>query len=191
MHRRDLLLSLGATLATGRLLGRPVDELWRIGAGINGDLAATPPQAAGPLGPFSARENQLVLTIAEHILPRSDTPGARDARVNEFIAVIVGEWYAGEDRTRFLEGLAEVDRESQARFGAGFLEAVAARQEELLRGLDAEAAALRRAGQDTGKVWWATMKSLTLYGYFTSELVQTEVLRSPVIPGRFDGCVAM
>lgn len=191
MQRRDLLLSLGGALATGRLLGRSMEDLWRLGAGINGHLAETPARSSGPLGPFSERENELVLTIAEHILPRSDTPGARDARVNEFIAVIVGEWYEDDDRTRFLEGLAEVDRQSQSHFGTGFLESNAAQQEALLRGLDAEVAALRKAGESTNRVFWARMKSLTLYGYFTSELVQTEVLKSPVIPGRYDGCVAM
>lgn len=89
MQRRDLLLSLGGTLASGRLLGRSPEDLWRLGAGINSDLALAAPRSSGPLGPFSDRENEMVLTIAEHILPRSDTPGARDARVNEFIAVIV------------------------------------------------------------------------------------------------------
>lgn len=191
MQRRDLLLSLGGALASGRLLGRSMEDLWRLGAGINGDLGSVPACTSGPLGPFSERENEIVLTIAEHILPRSDTPGARDARVNEFIAVIVGEWYEDDDRTRFLEGLTEVDRQSQSHFGAGFLEAKPAQQEALLRGFDAEVAALRKARENTDRVFWARMKGLTLYGYFTSELVRTEVLKSPIIPGRFDGCVAM
>lgn len=191
MQRRDLLLSLGGALASGRLLGRSMEDLWRLGAGINSDLGGVPARSSGPLGPFSERENEMLLTIAEHILPRSDTPGARDARVNEFIAVIVGEWYEDEDRTRFLEGLTDVDRQSQSHFGAGFLEAKPAQQEALLRGFDAEVAALRKARESTDRVFWARMKGLTLYGYFTSELVQTEVLKSPIIPGRFDGCVAM
>jgi len=36
---------------------------------------------------------------------------------------------------------------------------------------------------------FATLKDLTVYGYFTSELVMKDVLRHPVIPGRHDGCV--
>jgi hypothetical protein len=189
MHRRDLLLNLGAALATSRLFGRSLDDLWNIGASVNQRLSATPPSPSGLLGPFSARQNELVLTIAEHILPRTDTPGARDARVNEFIAVMVAEWYDENEQTRFMNSLADVDQRSRRQFGAGFLEARPAEQETLLRGLEAEAVALRNAGASTSRLFWPSFKGLTLYGYFTSELVQTEVLHTVISPGRFDGCV--
>jgi hypothetical protein len=32
------------------------------------------------------------------------------------------------------------------------------------------------------------LKSLVIYGYFTSERVVKDVTRNPIIPGRFDGC---
>jgi hypothetical protein len=189
MHRRDLLLNLGAALATGRLLGRTLDELWSVGVGINRRLAIAAPAERGPLGPFSARQNETVLVVAEHILPRTDTPGARDARVNEFIAVMVDEWYDEEERTRFMDGLADLERRSENQFGTGFLEAEPARQEALLQGLETEASARRSAGEDTGRLFWPMIKGLTLYGYFTSELVQKQVLHTVITPGRFDGCV--
>jgi len=189
MHRRDVLLSLGATLTAGRLFGRPVEDLFRIGAEANDRLTRTSPRPAGPLGPFSARDNELVLTIAEHILPRSDTPGARDARVNEFIAMIVDEWYDDTERATFLTGLRDEDQRSRDRFGTGFLEATPAQQVDLLRALDAETTALRQARASTSGLLWPTIKGLTLYGYFTSQLVQTEVLKTVISPGRFHGCV--
>lgn len=190
MHRRDLLLNLGAALATSRFLGRSLDDLWAIGAGVNQRLSANTPSPSGGLGPFSARENELVLAITEHILPRTDTPGARDARVNEFIAVIVSEWYDAGERSRFKDGLADVDQRCQRQFGARFLEANSAEQEALLRELEAEVSALRQAKRDASRMFWPTIKGLTLFGYFTSELVQKEVLRTRISPGRFDGCVA-
>jgi hypothetical protein len=191
MHRRDLLLDLGAALATSRLLGRSLDDLWSLGAGVSHRLAATAPSPSGPLGLFSARQNEMVLTMAERILPRTDTPGARDARVNEFIAVMVAEWYEEEERIGFLNGLSDVDQRSQSLFGTGFLEAEPAQQDELLRGLEAEAVALREAGESSSRLFWPRMKGLTLYGYFTSELVQKEVLQTVISPGRYDGCVTM
>jgi gluconate 2-dehydrogenase subunit 3-like protein len=36
---------------------------------------------------------------------------------------------------------------------------------------------------------FATLKDLTIYGYFTSEIVMKDVSRHQVIPGRFDGCI--
>ena len=188
MDRRDLLRSLGA-LTIPALLGRTPEDLLDIGQRLNDRLTGSP-RPTGPLGPFTAHQNEVVTTIAEHILPRTDTPGARDARVNEFIAVIVEEWYTDEERTRFLAGLVDVDRRCQAEFTRDFLACTAGQQAAVLRGLDAEVAALRTAKEDTGRLFWPMMKSLTLYGYFTSELVQTKVLKTPIIPGRFDGCVA-
>ena len=35
------------------------------------------------------------------------------------------------------------------------------------------------------------IKSLTVYGYFTSELVVKEVLHTSIMPGKADGCVSL
>ena len=88
--------------------------------------------------------------------------------MNEFIAVIVDEWFDDAERTRFLDGLLDVDRRSQRLFGTAFLDATPAQQQALLRTLDAETVALRRAGAATAGLFWPSIKGLTLYGYFTS-----------------------
>jgi hypothetical protein len=104
---------------------------------------------------------------------------------------MVAEWHDDEERIGFLNGLSDVDQRSQSLFGTGFLEAEPAQQDELLRGLEAEAVALREAGENSSRLFWPRMKGLTLYGYFTSELVQREVLQTVISPGRYDGCVTM
>src|SRR5207302_7166634 len=54
--------------------------------------------------------NELVLAMIDQIIPATDTPGAKGARVNEFIDVILTEWATPEERARFLEGLAGIDK---------------------------------------------------------------------------------
>ncbi|MGE3525531.1 MAG: gluconate 2-dehydrogenase subunit 3 family protein [Gemmatimonadales bacterium] len=189
MNRRDALRTLGAAAGITGLLTLTPQVAEGIESSLARRLAGQPPAPTGPLGPFTARQNETVLAAAEHILPRTDTPGARDARVNEFIAVIVDEWYAEEDKTRFLAGLADLDGRTRARYRTDFLSASGSQQLTILQALDEETSARRQAGQSTSGLFWPMMKSLTLYGYFTSRLVMTDVLKTPIIPGRFDGCV--
>ena len=47
----------------------------------------------------------------------------------------------------------------------------------------------KKGPKGSAEVSFGTLKWLTTYGYFTSERVQREVLKTVILPGRFDGCV--
>ena len=129
---------------------------------------------------------ELVATIAEHILPETETPGARSAGVHRFIDTMLAEFYPAAERERFLAGLADVDARAQRTHGAPFLRCPPAQQRALLEVLDREAfAPATRAAPP----FFRTMKELTLLGYYTSEPGATRELRHVRVPGRFDGCV--
>jgi hypothetical protein len=51
--------------------------------------------------------NDTVVAMIDQIIPATDTPGAKGARVNEFIDIILTEWATPEERSRFLDGLAK------------------------------------------------------------------------------------
>ena len=139
--------------------------------------------------------------IAEHILPETDTPGARAAGVHRFIDALLAESYAAPERKRFLEGLAEVDARAARASGRPFLQCAAADQRVLLEQLDGEALASPpillsttwRGGTRDGPAvpFFRTMKELTLVGYYTSEIGATRELHHTAVPGRYDGCVPL
>jgi len=52
----------------------------------------------------------MVETMSELIIPATDTPGAKGARVSEFIDLILSDWSDDADKKIFLDGLADVDR---------------------------------------------------------------------------------
>ena len=58
---------------------------------------------------LNPRQYASVKTIAELILPRTDTPGATDVGAADFIDLILTEWYEEPEKSRFLAGLADVD----------------------------------------------------------------------------------
>ena len=168
-------------------------------------LVAALREARALLGTHALRtldphQNATVSAIAELILPRTDTPGATDVGVSEFIDLILTEWYTEEERTRFLGGLADVDAQTQALFGKNFVECSAGQQAEILRALgeqmteEADAAwdhprRYRGSLPEADENFYYMIRKLTLIGYYTSEAGATKELDFQIVPGRYDGCV--
>lgn len=185
MNRREALLALGgAVVLTEPLLaaGRSLHD--RLGSGI--------------LKVLDPHQNDTVVAVADLIIPATDTPGATAAKVNEFIDLVLAEWLDPEEKTRFLNGLADVDARCRKRFAKDLTACTPEQQTELLQLLDAEVAALRDAERQGGKPeptpsagFFRTMKWLTLTGYYTSEIGANEELHNPIIPGRYDACVLL
>jgi hypothetical protein len=148
---------------------------------------------------FNAHQDATVTAIAELILPQTDTPGAKAARVNEFIDLIVADWYSDEERALFLAGISNVDTRTQALFGKDFVDASASQQADILRGLGdqmAEATSALNAAPrgyrgenpEPDDNFYFMFRNLTLTGYFTSEIGFSKQLREEIIPGHFEGC---
>src|ERR1700676_1184275 len=70
-----------------------------------------PPASAYTLRTLNPHHNDTVVAMIDQIIPATDTPGAKGARVNEFIDVILTEWATDEERANFLKGLAGLDKE--------------------------------------------------------------------------------
>ena len=113
MDRRELL----RMLATGGLLQLAPAKL----LAVLGEARSLRESQAAPRT-LSAHEYATVKTMAEMIIPRTDTPGAADVGVAEFIDLILSEWYDEVERRRFLAGLADVDARSRARFAKDFVD---------------------------------------------------------------------
>ena len=184
MNRRDTLLALGGlALLADPLYAASRSLQTRVGRGL---------QVLGP------HQNDTVATIAELIIPTTDTPGARAAKVNEFIDLVLAEWFDAADRTSFLEGLADLDARSRELFARDFTASTPEQQTQILTELDAELAGLSDADKDgntleasTPQRFFRMMKRLTLLGYYTSEIGATEELHSRIIPGRYEACLML
>ena len=88
---------------------------------------------------LSREQSETVLTIGEIILPATDTPGARAARVDRFIDAMLSDYYPEADRRRFLAGLERVESRARAAFGARFGALPAERQLALVQALNRQA----------------------------------------------------
>ena len=137
---------------------------------------------------LDAEQAELLATIVDHILPDTDTPGARALGVHQFIDTLLAESYPADARRSILEGLAEVDARARRECGTTFLGAAPTEQRALLDRLDHEAFA---APPPSSTPFFRSLKRLTLVGYYTSEIGATRELHHAPVPGRYEGCVPL
>ena len=176
MDRRNLLQTVAVLL--GASIGSSCTRAIVSGAVLDG---------APPAPVLDAEELRKIATIAELIIPQTDTPGAIAAGVPEFIHRIVAEWYTADERKSFLTGLNETDMESRARFGADFLTLASDRQASVLRALEAQTPYGARAARRRYGPFFHQMKELTVLGYYTSEIGSRAELPYRPVPGAYDG----
>jgi len=193
MNRRDALRMLTA----GAVVPALTPELFAF-------YRQAHPDSSYALRTLSPHQNDTVVAMIDQIIPATDTPGAKAARVNEFIDVILTEWAGDEERRNFLNGLAEVDKQSNELFGKDFAAASPSQQLALLRSMD-DAASLARAEmkrkaantpddeRDTQLKgdFFIVFKNITLHGYYTSEIGFKQELSLEIIPGAYHGCAAV
>ncbi|MBT5186462.1 MAG: gluconate 2-dehydrogenase subunit 3 family protein [Kordiimonadaceae bacterium] len=158
---------------------------------------------------FNTSERAMVSILAELIIPQTDTPGAGAAGVPDFIDLMVSDWYAEEDKLNFINGLRNLNHHCIISFGSGFLDCSDEQQIISLEDLEQNVAGTisdgklggesdRIAtlpadfalwGEDPleGKDFFNQIKSLTILGYYTSEVgIENELIYDP-IPGSYDG----
>ena len=135
LSRRDALgraaMLLGAAISAPTVAG-VLDGV----AGSWAEASSRFPASAATLDPQQMR---LVATIAEHILPTTDTPGARAAGVDRFVDTLLTSYYKAPERDRFLAGLRGVDVRARRAHGKTFLQLTPRQQVALLTQMDEQA----------------------------------------------------
>lgn len=142
--------------------------------------------------PYTRSDVGFLDDVAETILPRTDTPGARDAAVGEFIARYSAACYPPEHIALLKAGISDLDARMQSREGKRFRQAGAEAKIALLVSIDQEAKERARLADATAggaPHYFTLMKQLTLLGFFTSEPGATRVARYRPVPGRYKGCI--
>ena len=129
--------------------------------------------------------------LAEVIIPETDTPGASEAGVSEFVDALVRGWLDPPERDRLLDGLDSVDGTARERFGSDFPQCTLAEQDEIVGELDDELTRLRTGDPSTAEShFFHDVKHFTLAGYFTSR-VGLEVLGHRTVYRTFEGCAPL
>ena len=172
MNRRDAIkkaaILLGGTLSAPTLMAMSRFE------------QKTTLHTEGVLFNLTELQRKIVAEVAEMIIPKTDTVGAKDVGVPAFIELMLKDCYAQPEHLSFMEGVMALEQ-------AQFLDMDALKRTETLKKLEADTKVMMKAREvkqtkmgdnddkeemkatPKGIPFWRLMKELTLLGYFTSE----------------------
>ena len=129
-----------------------------------------------------SHELATVEALAEVIIPATDTPGAREARVAEYLDLILSD-SPELVRTTFLEGLWWTDGYSQRTSGASFKDLSAQEQLRLVSALHDSA----EDSQKTGRQFVHSMNAWTAKVYYSTETGEQELNKDGRVPATYSG----
>ncbi|WP_221409735.1 gluconate 2-dehydrogenase subunit 3 family protein [Pseudochryseolinea flava] len=141
---------------------------------------------------LSQEQATLISQVSEIIIPKTDTPGAKEVGVPEFIDLMLKDVYSEEDQKRFMDGLKKFDEDANTEYGDPFIELSADDQAAFVKKVHDEAIATEHSENRPAKRPFILMtKELTLLGFFTSKAGATQVLQYEAVPGAYKGCVPL
>jgi hypothetical protein len=130
--------------------------------------------------------------VGETILPATAaSPGAKEAKIGEFMKAIVTDCYEEKDQHVFMDGINKLNDASNQKYSKDFMKLEPNEKHDLLVALDTEARdySKNRKENEPEKHYFSLMKQLTLWGYFTSEVGSKQALRYLPLPGKYEGCI--
>ncbi|SDQ97604.1 gluconate 2-dehydrogenase subunit 3 family protein [Flagellimonas zhangzhouensis] len=142
-------------------------------------------------------EAVFVAKVVDMILPRTETPGALDVKVDMFIDKVYAQLYNEEGQNHVRNEIAKFNTDCQSDFGADFVNLSESDQIKALQKAE------ETSGQFGSGVWGTTvgnpepvgfyrsLKSTALWGYFTSEEIGENVLNYDPVPGAYRGCLSL
>ena len=157
-------------------------------------LASAPDYNKGKVNYLTPAQRKIIAAMAEVVIPRTDTPGAIDAGVPNFIELMASDWFNEQESAIFSAGIKAMEEQVPSVYGKPFDQLDAAQQLEIMEELEAQAS--DSSWYEYGNVqrefisdapFICQVKELTIWGFFTSEVGATQVLRYEPMPMAFDG----
>lgn len=140
---------------------------------------------------FTQQQFDVLNEIAERIMPKTDTPGAKDAQVVNIIDGIIAEYYSKEDAESFAAQIDVFESDCKKENGKSFVEMSDEERDAYLTKVEAAAYKAKENGTDSNKIFWFNTKQGVLSTFFMTEAGCMQVLQHVAVPGPFQGCVPM
>ena len=147
---------------------------------------------------FSGSQSALIGELAETILPKTQTPGAKDLKLDLFIDRMVKDVFKKEDQEIFVKEMEEFEKGCREMNGKDFGDCDADQRAKYLAKMESESA------KTVPSIWgfsvkpepvhlpfYRKVKELTLLGYFTAEEIGKNVLHYNPVPGHYLGDIPL
>ncbi len=188
MNRREAISKI-ALMVGGTLCAPTLSAMDRIGK-------TRTPSILDSAFSLTEIQRKIVAEVAEHIIPKTTTVGAKDVGVPAFIEMMLNDCYRSPEQTSFLQGLTGLETKnflSQTKDEQiATLKQVEIDTKELMKAYDVQQVKVgdnvdkENINSKTGIPFWRLMKELTLLGYYTSEQGLKASFEYEPIPGKFE-----
>lgn|ERR1035438_3302570 len=133
---------------------------------------------------ISGDQESLLADLAETIIPKTSTPGAKDISSHLFALMMVDDCYDPDAQKKFVSGLAQFESISKTKFGSSFTKCTQLQKEDLLKAMESKTGI-----SDEALSFYNSMKRLTIQSFTTSQYFLTKIHVYELVPARFHGCV--
>jgi hypothetical protein len=145
---------------------------------------------------YLEQKRNLIGALADHIIPATDSPGARESGAPDFIISMVKDCTERKTQNKFIDGLKMLESYCRSSFGRPFPQCDQEQQAQTLRHFEERGKPYngivgKVEDKFFGKSFFSTLKNYTAMGYCTSELGATKGLSYLFIPGKFVGCMPL
>jgi hypothetical protein len=145
---------------------------------------------------YAVDNKDLIAALAETILPATDTPGAKEAGVQDFILKMLRRCTARKEQNSFVTGLKAVQSHCRSRYDRNFQDCTPQQQQDTLALFEKQAlppggTAGKLKLRVLGRPFFDLLKAYTIEGYCTSRPGATKGLAYAYIPGSFQGCLPL
>ena len=149
---------------------------------------------------IDADQENLVTNLAETILPKTATPGAKDLGINLFIFKMIDDCANKEQQETFMAGLKEFHDAVSKQYGHSFNDCSVQERTAFVNTLekqnkDAKARAGKNGSGEQNKqdkdasklsTFYQMVKGQTVFGYTTSQYFMTKQIVYELVPGRYN-----
>ena len=145
---------------------------------------------------FVENQRELIGALAETIIPATDTPGAKETGVGDFIVKMIKDCSSVKTQNNFIDGLKDLHQYSHREYKKTYLQCTNAEQGSILSHFEKKDKSFngilgKIQRRLVGETFFSILKGLTVEGYCTSQIGATQALAYVYIPGSFQGCIDM
>ena len=138
----------------------------------------------------------LLSALAETIIPKTDTPGAKEAGVGQYLLDMVKDCTDKKTQNKFIDGLKDLEQYTQDKYNKSYETCSVEEQHQVMKhfqekGKPYNGIVGKAQNKFLGKSFFTTLKEYTVTGYCTSQLGATQGLAYLAVPGPYIGCTTL
>ena len=133
-------------------------------------------------------QQRLIADVAETIIPKTNTPGAKDLNLPAFVLKMIDDCYDKKGQEAFVVGLKAFTGVVKTKYGKDFSDLEVKKREAILTDIEKSANVAKTpkpTSPDPMTDFYWGVKRQTIFGYTTSQYFMTKQIVYELVPGRY------